>query len=35
MLGAIDIGGFPRFGTQASADVQLRQNVISGQYDLA
>jgi len=35
MLGAIDIGGFPRFGTQASADVELRQNVISGQYDLA
>jgi len=34
MVGAIDIGGFPRFGTQASADVQLRQDVYSGQYDL-
>jgi hypothetical protein len=34
LMGAIDIGGFPRFGTQSSVDVQLRQNVISGQYDL-
>jgi hypothetical protein len=35
IMGAIDIGGFPRFGTQASANVQLRQEVYSGQYDLA
>ena len=35
IMGAIDIGGFPRFGTQSSADLKLRQNVISGQYDLA
>jgi hypothetical protein len=34
-VGAIDIGGFPRFGTQVSANVQLRQDVYSGQYDLA
>jgi len=34
-VGAIDIGGFPRFGTQTSANVQLRQNVVSAQYDLA
>jgi hypothetical protein len=34
MLGAIDIGGIPRFGPQLSADVQLDQDVYSGQYDL-
>ncbi|HEX6322119.1 MAG TPA: TonB-dependent receptor [Vicinamibacterales bacterium] len=35
LVGAIDIGGFPRFGTQASANVQLGQDVYSAQYDLA
>ena len=35
IMGAIDIGGFPRFGTQASADLRLRQDVYSGEYDLA
>jgi hypothetical protein len=34
LVGAIDIGGFPRFGPQSSANVRLRQDVISGQYDL-
>jgi hypothetical protein len=34
MVGAIDIGGMPRFGTQASANVRLRQDVISLQYDV-
>jgi hypothetical protein len=34
-LGAIDIGGIPRFGPQLSADVQLDQDVFSGGYDLA
>jgi hypothetical protein len=33
-VGAIDIGGFPRFGTQASANLRLGQDVYSGQYDL-
>ena len=33
-LGAIDIGGVPRFGPQLSADVQLDQDVYTGQYDL-
>jgi hypothetical protein len=33
-LGAIDIGGLPRFGPQLSADVQLDQDVYSLQYDL-
>ena len=33
-MGAIDIGGFPRFGPQSSADVQLDQDVISLQYDV-
>lgn len=33
-MGAIDIGGIPRFGPQISADVQLDQDVYSGQYDL-
>jgi hypothetical protein len=33
-LGAIDIGGIPRFGPQTSADVRLRQDVTSVQYDL-
>ncbi len=34
-MGAIDIGGIPRFGPQISADVHLDQDVYSGQYDLA
>jgi hypothetical protein len=34
MLGAIDIGGVPRFGPQLSADVQLDQDVYGVQYDL-
>lgn len=34
-MGAIDIGGIPRFGPQISADVQLDQDVFSAQYDLA
>lgn len=34
LMGAIDIGGLQRFGPQSSADVQLRQHVISGQYDV-
>ena len=34
-MGAIDIGGLPRFGPQISADVQLGQEVFSGQFDLA
>lgn len=29
LLGSIDIGGIPRFGTQSSVNVQLTQNVIS------
>ena len=29
LLGSIDIGGIPRFGTQSSVNVQLVQNVIS------
>lgn len=33
-IGAIDIGGIPRFGPQISADVQLNQDVYSFQYDL-
>jgi hypothetical protein len=33
-LGAIDIGGVPRFGPQLSADVQLDQDVYTAQYDL-
>ena len=33
-MGAIDIGGVPRFGPQLSADVRLRQSVVSGQYDV-
>ncbi|HUF48404.1 MAG TPA: carboxypeptidase regulatory-like domain-containing protein [Vicinamibacterales bacterium] len=33
-MGAIDIGGIPRFGPQISADVQLDQDVYSGQFDL-
>ena len=35
MLGAIDIGGLPRFGPQLSADVQLDQDVYGLQYDLS
>ena len=34
MLGAIDIGGIPRFGPQLSADLELRQDVYSAQYDV-
>ncbi len=33
-VGAIDIGGFPRFGPQSSANLRLRQDVTSGQYDV-
>lgn len=33
-MGAIDIGGIPRFGPQLSANVRLQQSVWSGQYDL-
>lgn len=29
LLGSIDIGGIPRFGTQSSVNVQLTQNVVS------
>ena len=35
LMGAIDIGGFPRFGTQTSANLLLGQDVFSGQYDLS
>ena len=35
LMGAIDIGGFPRFGPQASANLLLGQDVYSAQYDLA
>ncbi len=34
MMGAIDIGGLPRFGPQLSANVRLNQDVFSLQYDL-
>lgn len=33
-LGAIDIGGLPRFGPQLSADLVLEQDVFSGQVDV-
>lgn len=33
-MGAIDIGGLPRFGTQLSANVRLNQDVYSLQYDI-
>ena len=33
-LGAIDIGGVPRFGPQLSADLVLEQDVYSGQVDV-
>ena len=33
-MGAIDIGGMPRFGPQSSVNVQLNQDVYAGQYDL-
>jgi Carboxypeptidase regulatory-like domain len=33
-VGSIDIGGFPRFGTQSSANLRLGQDVFSGQYDI-
>ena len=34
-IGAIDIGGFPRFGTQSSANLLLGQDIYSAQYDLS
>jgi hypothetical protein len=34
VMGAIDIGGLPRFGPQSSVDVRLRQAVTSAQTDL-
>jgi hypothetical protein len=34
LMGSIDIGGIPRFGTQSSADVSLRQKVFAGEYGL-
>jgi len=34
LMGAIDIGGIPRFGPQLSANLRLRQNVTSLQYDI-
>lgn len=34
LMGAIDIGGFPRFGTQTSANLLLGQDVFSGAYDV-
>jgi hypothetical protein len=34
ILGAIDIGGIPRFGPQSSVNVQLVQNVFGGEYNL-
>ena len=33
-MGAIDIGGLPRFGPQLSADLILEQDVFSGQVDV-
>ena len=33
-MGAIDIGGLPRFGPQLSADLVLGQDVFSGQFDV-
>ena len=33
-MGAIDIGGVPRFGPQLSADLVLEQDVFSGQVDV-
>ena len=35
LMGAIDIGGIPRFGPQLSAFLRLRQDVASLQYDIA
>ena len=35
LVGAIDIGGFPRFGTQSSANLLLGQDVFSLQYDIS
>ena len=35
LVGSIDIGGLPRFGTQSSADVRLHQDVYSVQYDVS
>jgi hypothetical protein len=34
LMGAIDIGGLPRFGPQLSANLRLRQDVFSLQYDI-
>ncbi len=35
IMGAIDIGGIPRFGPQSSANLRLRQDVTSGEYTVA
>jgi hypothetical protein len=35
LMGAIDIGGIPRFGPQLSANLRLRQDVASFQYDIS
>lgn len=32
LVGSIDIGGIPRFGTQSSADVNIRQKIVSLEY---
>ncbi|HUR21021.1 MAG TPA: TonB-dependent receptor, partial [Vicinamibacterales bacterium] len=34
LMGAIDIGGIPRFGPQLSANLRLRQDVLSLSYDI-
>ena len=34
LMGAIDIGGIPRFGPQLSANLRLRQDVLSLKYDI-
>ena len=34
LMGAIDIGGIPRFGPQLSANLRLRQDVVSLSYDI-
>ncbi len=34
LMGAIDIGGIPRFGPQLSANLRLRQDVTSLSYDI-
>ncbi|GMV23912.1 MAG: hypothetical protein AMXMBFR57_38610 [Acidimicrobiia bacterium] len=35
LMGAIDIGGIPRFGPQLSANVRISQDVFSAQYDIS